>query len=734
MDEWALPRARRHVGVHRLHAGERERRLFVLRSLWDNSVAKTRPRRTHAPSATNRTGTGADAARRRTFIGQLGKRPRAARSGARHRMRREHSGAASTANSAVDAASVDLGRLRSLPARPCTVRDGDARPSRSADAEVAKRRSRPHRRRVLPAPARDACRRAPLRKLLADGDWHLRTDCWGKRRSARTRSFRISASQGGGERGRPGWRSPTPAREEISTVARARRSCARASIVAGSPFCDGRVDRLARGAGRQTGAVPLLEEDGGQERRLSLDFLMTQGPADNHRRFLFASYERLQHRVDRRDGRCFGRVERIAAETTRSSSWPRARTCPAEPRKTRARWPSRPSAAPPASRARRGSASAFRRRDPSSDRRRQLSDPPAGPSKDRRRRRARQARLFGRRRRGGVGHRARPHARRCKTARARRGIGHSGRDPCGWERVGRLQSTHVRQQMGSSECAAPWIAPPFCAKSRSSVPRRRGRPRPTSHARSRPARRACCRRRGDRGRERGRGPARARTRRQPVVLLYRDIPLSEVAPGRVRSDPDAAKARGAWRPSGRASRPKVGRGLNEGFVGHGIAAESLGGKVAGQFWAQAARSHRGKSPTRQLDHGRHRAVSPGARAPTRRRGRRASVVSSRANARTDLRKAASALENGGRAADDGHEVTVGVRPRPERAAAGDVRLDEPLPRHSVIPIERRAVRARHGRPRRRRRRPARVGPGDRNGHAASITFGSATRSRPCAPT
>ena len=59
--KWSKSRCRRHVGVHRLHAGERERRLFVLRSLWDNKSARKRGRGglTQAPARRKRTGTGA---------------------------------------------------------------------------------------------------------------------------------------------------------------------------------------------------------------------------------------------------------------------------------------------------------------------------------------------------------------------------------------------------------------------------------------------------------------------------------------------------------------------------------------------------------------------------------------------------------------------------------------------------------------------------------------------------
>ena len=157
------------------------------------------------------------AARRRTFdLAQLGKRPRAAPT--------VPAPPPTASPRAPSRPSFDLGRLRSLPARPCTVRDGDAPPRSVADAEVPSVAPAHIVRRVLPPALADAL----LRKLLADGDWHRGTWTVGGKTSVnarRTRSFRIRMT-GGGEFEALGGGADAQAREENgSSRARGYAAC-----------------------------------------------------------------------------------------------------------------------------------------------------------------------------------------------------------------------------------------------------------------------------------------------------------------------------------------------------------------------------------------------------------------------------------------------------------------------------------------------------------------------------
>ena len=212
------------------------------------------------------------AARRRTFdLAQLGKRPRAAPT--------VPAPPPAASPRAPSRPSFDLGRLRSLPARPCTVRDGDAPPRSVADAEVPRVAPAHIVRRVLPPALADSL----LRKLLADGDWHRGTWTVGGKTSVnarRTRSFRIRMT-GGGEFEALGGGADAQAREENGS-SRARGYAACPELLEAARFVTAAAREVAPRSWKDDWEPTVAfgnRYDGGQEHvGYHSDFLMTMGP------------------------------------------------------------------------------------------------------------------------------------------------------------------------------------------------------------------------------------------------------------------------------------------------------------------------------------------------------------------------------------------------------------------------------------------------------------------------
>ena len=212
------------------------------------------------------------AARRRTFdLAQLGKRPRAAPT--------VPAPPPTASSRAPSRPSFDLGRLRSLPARPCTVRDGDAPPRSVADVEVPSVAPAHIVRRVLPPALADAL----LRKLLADGDWHRGTWTVGGKTSVnarRTRSFRIRMT-GGGEFEALGGGADAQAREENGS-SRARGYAACPELLEAARFVTAAAREVAPRSWKDNWEPTVAfgnRYDGGQEHvGYHSDFLMTMGP------------------------------------------------------------------------------------------------------------------------------------------------------------------------------------------------------------------------------------------------------------------------------------------------------------------------------------------------------------------------------------------------------------------------------------------------------------------------
>ena len=221
--------------------------------------------------------TAAPAARRRTFdLAQLGKRPRAAPTVPAPASKAVSPRAPPTAPSRP---SFDLGRLRSLPARPCTVRDGDAPPRSVADAEVPSVAPAHIVRRVLPPALADAL----LRKLLADADWHRGTWTVGGKTSVnarRTRSFRIRMT-GGGEFEALGGGADAQAREENGS-SRARGYAACPELLEAARYVTAAAREVAPRSWKDDWEPTVAfgnRYDGGQEHvGYHSDFLMTMGP------------------------------------------------------------------------------------------------------------------------------------------------------------------------------------------------------------------------------------------------------------------------------------------------------------------------------------------------------------------------------------------------------------------------------------------------------------------------
>ena len=223
------------------------------------------------------------AARRRTFdLAQLGKRPRAAPTVPAPASKAVSPRAQSSPRAppiAPSRPSFDLGRLRSLPARPCTVRDGDAPPRSVADAEVPSVAPAHIVRRVLPPALADAL----LRKLLADGDWHRGTWTVGGKTSVnarRTRSFRIRMT-GGGEFEALGGGADAQAREENGS-SRARGYAACPELLEAARFVTAAAREVAPRSWKDNWEPTVAfgnRYDGGQEHvGYHSDFLMTMGP------------------------------------------------------------------------------------------------------------------------------------------------------------------------------------------------------------------------------------------------------------------------------------------------------------------------------------------------------------------------------------------------------------------------------------------------------------------------
>ena len=214
----------------------------------------------------------APAPRRPTFdLAQLGKRPRAAPT--------VPAPPPTASPRAPSRPSFDLGRLRSLPARPCTVRDGDAPPRSVADAEVPSVAPAHIVRRVLPPALADAL----LRKLLADGDWHRGTWTVGGKTSVnarRTRSFRIRMT-GGGEFEALGGGADAQAREENGS-SRARGYAACPELLEAARFVTAAAREVAPRSWKDNWEPTVAfgnRYDGGQEHvGYHSDFLMTMGP------------------------------------------------------------------------------------------------------------------------------------------------------------------------------------------------------------------------------------------------------------------------------------------------------------------------------------------------------------------------------------------------------------------------------------------------------------------------
>ena len=214
----------------------------------------------------------APAPRRRTFdLAQLGKRPRAAPT--------VPAPPPTASPRAPSRPSFDLGRLRSLPARPCTVRDGDAPPRSVADAEVPSVAPAHIVRRVLPQALADAL----LRRLLADGDWHRGTWTVGGKTSVnarRTRSFRIRMT-GGGEFEALGGGADAQAREENGS-SRARGYAACPELLEAARFVTAAAREVAPRSWKDDWEPTVAfgnRYDGGQEHvGYHSDFLMTMGP------------------------------------------------------------------------------------------------------------------------------------------------------------------------------------------------------------------------------------------------------------------------------------------------------------------------------------------------------------------------------------------------------------------------------------------------------------------------
>ena len=214
----------------------------------------------------------APAPRRRTFdLAQLGKRPRAAPT--------VPAPTPTASPRAPSRPSFDLGRLRSLPARPCTVRDGDAPPRSVADAEVPSVAPAHIVRRVLPQALADAL----LRRLLADGDWHRGTWTVGGKTSVnarRTRSFRIRMT-GGGEFEALGGGADAQAREENGS-SRVRGYAACPELLEAARFVTAASRELAPRSWKDNWEPTVAfgnRYDGGQEHvGYHSDFLMTMGP------------------------------------------------------------------------------------------------------------------------------------------------------------------------------------------------------------------------------------------------------------------------------------------------------------------------------------------------------------------------------------------------------------------------------------------------------------------------
>ena len=214
----------------------------------------------------------APAPRRPTFdLAQLGKRPRAAPT--------VPAPPPTASPRAPSRPSFDLGRLRSLPARPCTVRDGDAPPRSVADAEVPSVAPAHIVRRVLPPALADAL----LRKLLADGDWHRGTWTVGGKTSVnarRTRSFRIRMT-GGGEFEALGGGADAQAREENGS-SRARGYAACPELLEAARFVTAAAREVAPRSWKDDWEPTVAfgnRYDGGQEHvGYHSDFLMTMGP------------------------------------------------------------------------------------------------------------------------------------------------------------------------------------------------------------------------------------------------------------------------------------------------------------------------------------------------------------------------------------------------------------------------------------------------------------------------
>ena len=212
------------------------------------------------------------AARRRTFdLAQLGKRPRAAPTAP--------APPPTASPRAPSRPSFDLGRLRSLPARPCTVRDGDAPPRSVADAEVPRVAPAHIVRRVLPPALADSL----LRKLLADGAWHRGTWTVGGKTSVnarRTRSFRIRMT-GGGEFEALGGGADAQAREENGS-SRARGYAACPELLEAARFVTAAAREVAPRSWKDDWEPTVAfgnRYDGGQEHvGYHSDFLMTMGP------------------------------------------------------------------------------------------------------------------------------------------------------------------------------------------------------------------------------------------------------------------------------------------------------------------------------------------------------------------------------------------------------------------------------------------------------------------------
>ena len=214
----------------------------------------------------------APAPRRPTFdLAQLGKRPRAAPT--------VPAPPPTASPRAPSRPSFDLGRLRSLPARPCTVRDGDAPPRSVADAEVPSVAPAHIVRRVLPQALADAL----LRRLLADGDWHRGTWTVGGKTSVnarRTRSFRIRMT-GGGEFEALGGGADAQAREENGS-SRVRGYAACPELLEAARFVTAASRELAPRSWKDNWEPTVAfgnRYDGGQEHvGYHSDFLMTMGP------------------------------------------------------------------------------------------------------------------------------------------------------------------------------------------------------------------------------------------------------------------------------------------------------------------------------------------------------------------------------------------------------------------------------------------------------------------------